>query len=124
MDVLSYGYYKPERPDKPEDYFPALEQNFERLNGHNHNGVNSAKLTSSAIESVAQTVAATWEDLGNGNFRQLVNCATGANIDDMTPNFFLLSGPQILLSYERITATSFYLYINDNTQAVKVKYTS
>ena len=57
MLTLSHGYEKPETGDKGSVFFPALEDNIQKLNDHNHNGLNSELLTAAASAAVTQTIS-------------------------------------------------------------------
>ena len=68
--------------------FPALEADIQQLNDHNHDGANSAKLTSASLVSVPQTIlAANWVSLGGGNYHQQVNMLPGYDYDQVTVSF-------------------------------------
>jgi hypothetical protein len=49
MQTLSYGYFKPDTGDKGSVFFPKLELNWQRVNDHDHDGVNSKKISSGSI---------------------------------------------------------------------------
>jgi hypothetical protein len=44
MITLSYGFKKPELKDLGPVVFPALEDNWQQVNDHDHDGLNSAKI--------------------------------------------------------------------------------
>ena len=44
MIILSYGFKKPELKDLGPVVFPALEDNWQQVNDHDHDGLNSAKI--------------------------------------------------------------------------------
>lgn len=127
MITLSYGYKKPQTGDKGSIWFPALEDDIEQLNDHNHDGLNSEKLTAASITGVGQTItAASWVSLGGGNFRQLVTTPANVNFDDYARNFVINNGSQaghqIYPSVEKVSNTTYYVYINDNTIDLKILY--
>jgi hypothetical protein len=127
MQTLTYGYKKPQTGDKGSVFFPALEDNFQRLNDHDHDGANSKKLSATSVQSVAQTLlAAGWVGVGNSLFRQLVTCPSTLLVDEQAMRFQIASGPKaghfFHPSVEKVSANTFYVYINESTVDVKVLY--
>lgn len=123
MQTLSYGYQKPQTGDLGPVLFPAMENNIQRLNDHNHDGSNSAQLTRTAVASSTQTLSsASWSATSNGNYRQSVTMPAGFDFDTISMQFRLSTGQQIHPTIERISDTSFYVYINDNSVDVIVLY--
>lgn len=124
MITLNYGYLLPENGDIGNEIFDALESNIQRLNDHTHNGINSSKLPSSSIAKVVQNIVqAGWVLQGNGIYRQLVNIVGGSNYDD----FFIFfrdtaTKENCLLTHEKVSATSFYVYTNDSSQDITIYY--
>lgn len=127
MLTLSYGYKKPQTGDKGSVFFPALEDNFQRLNDHDHDGLNSKKLSATSVQSVSQTLlSASWAGVGDGLFRQLVTCPSTILVDEQAMRFQIASGPKaghfFHPSVEKVSANTFYVYINDSSVDVKVLY--
>lgn len=123
MQTLSYGYKKPDSGDKGPVVFPAMESNIDQINAHNHNGTNSEKLTSAAVNQVTQTLlAAAWVLVGNGIYKQTVTTPPSIDYDVRTPQFKLSTGEVVYLGTVRLSSTSFEVYINDNTVNVVVQY--
>jgi hypothetical protein len=123
MQTLSFGYLKPQTPDRGPDVFPALEQNIQRINDHNHDGTNSALLTYASIVPITQSlVGVAWEDLTNGNFRTLVTVPAGVQVGSNTIRFRDGDGNPVLLSTSRVNANQFYVYTNDTSQTYTVVY--
>lgn len=123
MIVLSYGYLKPQTGDKGSVFFPALEADIQQLNDHNHNGVNSAPIASSAIIATTQALlAANWVASGSG-YRQLVMMPGAMQYDNcgilakLTATMF-----QFYPTLEKVTANTYYIYINDPSLDVTVYY--
>lgn len=124
MQTLTYGYLKPQTGDKGSVFFPALEFDIQQLNDHAHNGINSAPIASGNIVATTQNLsAASWVSVGGGTYRQLVtmpgslqydNFIIGAKIDSSEDQFY----PTL----EKVTANTFYIYINDNSKDVTVYY--
>jgi hypothetical protein len=127
MLTLSYGYKKPQTGDKGSVFFPALEDNFQRLNDHSHDGINSSRLLATALQAVVQILPlASWAGIGDGLFRQLVTCPSTILVDEQIMSFQIASGPRagdfFHPSVEKVSANTYYVYINDPTVDVKVLY--
>jgi hypothetical protein len=118
MITLSYGYKKPEAGDRGSIFFPAMEENIQRLNDHSHNGVDSAPLAAASVAgATVQALAANWGvAIIPGKYKQTVTCPPGYNMNtfhyQVKDNF---SGDQIFPTIERVTTTSFDIYTCDNT---------
>lgn len=113
MIVLSYGYEKPQNTDTGDIVFPALERNWQRVNDHTHDGINSAPLssTSQTIYDFFWTLA----PIGGGVYRQLVTIPSPYDYDTADIWFRLSTGEFVYPSIERVSANSFYIYTNDPT---------
>lgn len=123
MQTLTYGYKKPETNDRGSVVFPAMEDNITRLNGHNHDGSNSAQLPATSMVATTQTIlAADWVDQTNGMYRQLVTLPAGFTYDTVSVNVRLTSGHYIYPTIEKVSATTMYVYINDNSLDLKLVY--
>jgi hypothetical protein len=127
--TLSYGFEKPVTGDKGSVFFPALENDIQKLNDHTHNGTNSAKLTAAASASVTQAIsAASWSHLGAGTYRQTVTIpvsltGNGGVYESFSMQFLnAANGRQLHLSREKVTSTTYYLFINDNAIDVTAVY--
>ena len=57
MQILSKGYKLPDTGDFGDTWFPALEDNINRINSHSHDGTNSEKLTTTSMEAIVSTIA-------------------------------------------------------------------
>lgn len=123
MRTGSYGYQIPEDGDKGNEVFPALVDDLEQLDEHDHDGVNSAALTRTAMASTTQSLSAgDWSATSGGNYRQLVAMPAGLLYNTMSMTFRLANGDPYFPTVEKVSSTSFYVYINDNTQDVTVLY--
>src|SRR5688572_16202434 len=125
MQTLSYGFFKPQSGDKGSVFWEKLEDNFQQLNDHTHNGVNSSKLGPSAVTGVVQNLtAASWVLVANGIYRQLVTMPGTLQFNEVVMEFLINSGsdsgniyyPTVL----RASDNTYYVYINDNTLDVRV----
>lgn len=123
MQTLSYGVKLPETGDSGEDFFPAMEDNFTQLNDHTHNGTNSSKIAGSAVTPVTQSVlAASWSATSGGTYRQLITLPGTQTYDTSKIEVRLSTGHQILPTIEKVSSTTFYIYVNDNSLALTVLY--
>lgn len=114
MQTLSKGWKKPETGDFGDVWFPALEDNIEQLNSHDHDGVDSEKISIANTNKFTQTVASgDFVDQGDGYHRALVTLAGGYSIDDLT---ITVKDPttkeQIYLRHEKVTSATYYLFTN------------
>lgn len=126
MLTLTYGYKKPETGDRGSVFFPALEDDIQQLNDHNHDGSNSSKLTSSAVTATTQAIlAAAWVAQGGGTYKQTVTMPGALQYNDYYPLFKnTATKHELLLTVERVSNTSYDVYINDNTINLTAFYLS
>lgn len=124
MQTLSYGYLKPESGDKGALFWPALEADIEQLNDHNHDGVNSAKLTAQAITGVRDAIVADdWVHVAGGTYRQLVTTPPSVTYDDYARMFRITSSKhEVFPTVEYVSPTTYYVYTNDNTIGMDIIY--
>lgn len=122
-----YGYLIPVDGDLAKGasgWYESLEFDIDRLDSHNHDGVNSALLTVSQFTPYTKAISASdWSLDASGIYKQTVTVPAG--IDDIS-NFNLKLiftapagkvGEAAYLPYKRLSATTFELYCNDNTAA-------
>ena len=113
MIILSNGYKLPETGDFGDVWFPALEDNIQRLNDHNHDGNNSDKLTSTNVAKFVQTVlTAAFAPSGNEFIAAGVTLAGGAvDVDSATVQFRDPTTKEpIYLKYVKATQTQIDVY--------------
>lgn len=125
--TLSYGYIKPQSGDKGNTFFGELEQNIQRVNDHTHDGSNSAKLTGQSVDAVNQTLSSgSWVLVSGSTYRQLVTMPGTLQFDTSNLQFQINSGANagdlFYPSVEKQSANTYYIYINDNSVDVLVKY--
>jgi hypothetical protein len=127
--TLSYGYKKPQDGDKGSTFWDDLEFDIQRLNDHSHNGTDSALLASGNVTATTQAIlAAGWVSQGGGLYRQLVTMPvlpTAMTFD----NYWIVARDtttkaQIYAAIEKVSATTFYIYINDNSKDLTLYYLS
>lgn len=123
--VTSNGYYKPNNGDRGT-WWTDLNSNTQRLNDHTHDGNDSEPIPTSNLTKGSLSVsAASWAAVAGqaGTYRQLCTHATGYSFPTACMTFYLTSsGHQIFPSIEKVSNSTFYIYINDNTLDVVVKY--
>lgn len=124
MLTLGYGYKLPQAGDKGSTLWQALEDNITRLNGHNHDGVNSAKLSVQNFQSTKQTIlAAAWVAATSpGHYMQVVTIPAGFTYDDFVIDFRDATGRKIYPGISRIDNTSYTIFTLDNTLVVTAVY--
>ena len=113
MVILTNGYKLPETGDFGDVWFPALEDNIQRLNDHKHDGNDSETLDSTALESVVQTVlSGAFVPSGSEFVAAGVTLAGGAV--DVDKKHVVFRDPttkeQILLRYEKATQTQIDIF--------------
>lgn len=137
MDTLSSGLKRPAAGDKGSVFWDAMKDNVTWMDTHTHNGETGDFLDSSQAPGVAGTALAAvdWVLVGNGIYRQLVTMpnitgsspAAAMNIDSFKPVFRFsggsYAGEETPLKILKVSASTYYVYINDNTQALTVVYT-
>ncbi len=123
MLTLSYGFFKPQTGDKGSVFFPDLESNFQQLNDHTHNGLNSSLLTAASSTAVTQAVShLSWSATSGGTYKQTVTMST-VTYDAVNISFRDAATGRILhLTAIKLTSTTYDVYINDNTIDVTAVY--
>lgn len=124
MLTLSYGFKKPQSGDSGSVWFPALEGNFQQLNDHTHDGSNSAKLTTASVSPTTQSIASgSWVATAGGTYRQSVTLPGGLQYDEVSIiTRDSATGNLLYLTIEKIDATHYYVYINDNSLTLTAQY--
>lgn len=126
MTTLTYGQKIPATGERGSVWFPALEDNFTRLDSHNHDGSNSAPLTTAAVTAVTASITNTgWGAVSNklGLYSQLVTMPLGYLYANKTVTFRSTAGASLLLHTEASTSTgAFTVYCNDNSIALVALY--
>lgn len=126
--TTSKGYKNPDVGDRGSQWFPDLNFNIDRMNAHAHDGIDSEKIAIKNIVKQSQTLlSSAWgTDLGGSNYKQSVTMPTGLNFDDSQIKFIEVlsgtTGDQIHPTVSKTSATTFDVFVNDNTMTVKVVY--
>jgi hypothetical protein len=124
--TLSYGFEKPQDGDPGSTFWDSLELDIQMLNDHTHDGANSAKLSSSSVIATKQNISSgSWAAFGTG-YRQLVTMPGALQYDDYLIIFKLNASPyqQMLLTTEKVSSNTYYVYCNDNTVNITAYYLS
>lgn len=122
MQTLSNGYLLPETGDRGSVFFPALESNIQRLNDHTHNGVDSESLTAESIVGLQDSIIpANWTLQANGQYRAAVTMP-GNTVFDTTTISLRTNNKVLYADVQKITANTFYVYVNDNSLTVEILY--
>lgn len=116
MQTLSYGYKKPETNDKGSVVFPALEALIQQLNDHAHNGINSAKVSSSNLTKTTQTISSSnWTLVSGGHYTQTLTLPGALVFDDLIFTFKLDSGAPVFPTVTKISTSQYAVAFDDNT---------
>lgn len=123
MIILSKGYKKPESGDFGDEWFPAIEDNIDRVNSHNHDGINSETLVSQNISASFQTIlVGAFVDQGNGYWKATVATPGGLPVDNFAIKFRDPTLKEAMHPrFEKVTATSIDVYIN-TPQTIEVLF--
>ena len=122
MQTLSNGYLLPETGDRGGVFFPGLESNIQRLNDHTHNGADSEKLTPESIAGLNATISpGDWALHTNGLYRAALTMP-GNKVFDTTTIRMVANNKFLYGDIEKITANTFYAYVNDPALTVTVLY--
>lgn len=124
MITLSFGYQLPQTNDKGPVVFPALEANIQRLNDHNHDGSNSPKISSAAIQPLTAAVAAgSWVAQGGGIYKQTITLPASLSYDTTGFDVRLASSGHVVHpTIEKVSASQYDIYTNDPTEGYSVVY--
>lgn len=124
--LTTYGYKKPANGDL--NWWDQLDYNITRGDTHSHNGVDSPVLTTAAINKGSQIISnAGWTLISNGNYSQNVTLPAGylystGFVAKFYVNGGAEDGAEVLLTTEKLSDTTYKIYTNDNTLALKVVY--
>lgn len=122
MEDLKTGLklQKPQNSDDISVFNPALRANVQKTNDHTHDGTNSPRtaVTTQTIASGGYT------DLGNDTHRKLITLASSLQYDDVVIQMKLSTGDLFYPTIEKVSATTFNLFVNDPTQSYTAVYSS
>lgn len=124
MTPSTYGYRIPDTGDLAKGangWFASIVYNFERLDDHNHDGVNSALLALASFSPYTATIAAAGWSVSGSGYKQTISAPAGLTEFNNYNAKFVFTAPVgkvgeiAYLHYDRISATSIDVYCNDNT---------
>lgn len=119
ITVLSQGYQKPSDPTAGDLWFAAMEENIQLMNDHTHAGDDGAFIA----KSTSSVVAGSWgADLGGGLYRQLITLPDSRTFDTTKLEVRRSTGEVVYAQIERVSATTFYIYTNDNSLDYTIYY--
>ena len=111
MIVLSNGYKLPETGDFGNIWFPAIEDNIQRLNDHTHDGSNSEKLPSTSVEGVVLSLLSGAFSVSGNEFMAVVTIPAAASVDTQGIIFRDPTTKEtIYLRIVKISVTQFEVY--------------
>jgi hypothetical protein len=126
MQTLSNGYKLPATGERGSVFYPALEDNITLSNSHAHTGSDGEQIDAKHLSKTTSTIAsASWAAVSGhtGTYRQLLTLPSGFTWDACEMKFTLSTlGHVIYPSIEKVSATTYYVYFNDNTLDLKVTY--
>ena len=124
METLPYGLKRPQNGDKGQRLTDALNENITQLDGHTHDGVNSPTISTAAIDKITQPIPnANWSNPVNGVYSQVIVMTGGLQFDKTTISFRDTdTGKSMSLQFQKVDATSYRVYCNDNTKNVTALY--
>lgn len=112
MEVLSYGFKKPENTDTGDVVFPALQDNIQQLNDHTHDGQNSAFIA----QARAQLSAGSWSapPVPLAPYSYTGSLPDGKTFDNTVIIFSnYTNGSIVPLDLEKTSDTEFTVYTNN-----------
>jgi hypothetical protein len=124
--TLTYGRKVPSNGDKGSSFFGDLEDNIALDDAHNHNGTNSALIDAKNITKGSNTIlAASWAAVSgqSGTYKQTVTLPSGYTMGSITMCFYdNTTGHQFYPTIEKVSSSTYDIYVNDNTLVVKAVY--
>jgi hypothetical protein len=123
--TLSKGYIIPAVGDRMPSWCDNLEDNWTRVNSHDHDGTNSENIQAKNITKATASIASgDWAATSGqaGTYEQTVSLPSGYLMASVDIRFLDSNGHPLLLSIEKASTTSYKVYINDNTKALTAVY--
>lgn len=119
--IGTYGYIIPDIGDQSSvEWCPNQRFNWARLDTHNHDGINSAALSSTVVPKTTVLLAAGgWVLVANGIYGQTANIAP-ALYNNSSLVFFETGGDKLELETVKTGASACTVYSNDSSIDVTV----
>ena len=123
--TLTYGRKVP--VDGERGFWDSLEDNITRDDSHDHDGTNSKLINTADLDKdIGSITAVGWAATSGGTYKQTITVPTGHTVNKMLVKFYVdgggEDGHQIHPSIQKVTATTYDIFINDNTVALKAVY--
>lgn len=119
MLTLSYGFQKPQTNDRGNIVFPALEDNWQQVNDHDHDGVNSKPINSALLEKTNVSVpSANWTLVADGHYTQTVTLPLSLEYDKVILTFRLSTGEQVFPTVSKAALTQFAVEFDDASKTL------
>jgi hypothetical protein len=125
--TLTYGLVRPNDGDRGATFWDELAGNITKLDAHDHDGTDSPRLTTAASTAMTSSVsAASWgATIGNGQYRQLITLPAALSYDSVQITFRETTNNEtVFTKHIKASASTYYVYTNDNTLALTAVYTS
>lgn len=121
MIILTNGYQLPEDGDLGDIWFDALEANIQRLNDHKHNGLDSAKLSTSSIEALSSTIDSADFTLVSGEYQYDLTLPPLILLDTSAIEFRdATTRDRIYLKYEMLSVSQIRVFSNTPVSVIVV----
>lgn len=122
MQTLPYGLKVPEAGiDSGEVVFDALEGDLIQIDAHSHDGVTS-KLLAPTTQNIS---SASWgSDLGGGSWKQTITLPGALTFDTISIQIRLSTGHIIYSTVNKLSSTTYEVYVNDNTLNLTAVYST
>lgn len=119
LNTLSNGYIQPTNPTYGDLFWPAMEENIQLMNDHTHDGSDGELIA----KDTGTAPSGSWgADLGGGTYRQTITMPNNRQYDTTQIEFRLSTGERIYPTVAKVTATTFYIYTNDNSLTFNILY--
>lgn len=123
--TLSKGYKLPVKGER--NWWGTLTDNWTRMNGHSHDGLDSALVLSSNISKVTSDISsASWGSATDGIYTQRITFPTGITFPKVAIRVYATTGgvvtDEVFPKIVRFSDTQFDISVNDNSLDLKVVY--
>lgn len=111
--TLSNGYKLPQDGDLGDTWFDDLEDNIQRVNDHSHNGIDSEKLDSSALEALSATIGSGDFTLVSGEYTYQLTLPSAMQVDTTNITFRdATTREPVYIRFERFSITQINVFAN------------
>lgn len=126
--ILGYGFVKPDVGDESStQWMVDHRNNWQKVNDHTHNGVDSALISIPSTVKVVQSYAAAgWALVADGVYAQTVTMPVGYEYENAFFEHMITNGTYTDCEWNPRTfktgLASYLIYSNDNTITFDVRY--